>query len=79
MCSRKKSPLQQSEGKVIKRTKGRAELGLDGVIAGQVVGSAKILVEAAGEVHLRARQVAASLAGEERMTLQQSSEARLIT
>ncbi len=59
-------------------TKGSAKLGLNGVIAGQVVSRAKVLVEAASEVNGRAGQVAASLASKERMPLQcQSSSANL--
>ena len=51
-------------------TKGGTKLGLDGVVAGQVVSRAKVLVEAASEINGWAGQVAASLASEERVSLQ---------
>ncbi len=50
-------------------TEWRAKLGRDGVVAGEVVGGAKILVEAAREVDGRAGQVAAGLAREQRVPL----------
>lgn len=51
-------------------TKGGTKLGFDGVIAGQVVSRAKVLVEAAGEVNRWAGQVTAGLASKERVSLQ---------
>jgi hypothetical protein len=57
------------------RTKRRAKFGLNGLVAGQVVGCAKVLVETASEVNGGARQVTASLASEESMTLQPSIRA----
>lgn len=55
------------EGKV--RTEGSAKLALNGVIACQIVGSAKVSVEAAGEVNGRAWEAAACLPGEQSMSL----------
>lgn len=51
-------------------TKGRSILGLNGVAACQIVGSAKVLVEPAGEVNGWAWEVAACLPGEQSVALQ---------
>lgn len=51
-------------------TKGHSVLALNGVAACQVVGSAKVFVESAGEVNGWAWEVAACLPGKQSVALQ---------